>query len=421
MTETAAPGAPTTSGSDWEEPERREGLRDVAPGNMRELRLRPDPPRVTRVSRKALAAIGAVAAIGLGGAFIFALEPRDRQAEIDELYSTDRSTPAQGVASLPRDYSAIPKLGPPLPGDLGRPMLRHAERTGEPLPALGAPPVGGGAPPQTRPIEPAVQQRRQEREAARISGLFVSRGGSSDAPQVVPAASLTDVPASEAAIVAPPPPQTAAQRREAFIAPALTGPITALSAPPSGHLVTTGSVIAAALVTGIRSDLPGQVVAQVTQPVHDSATGRTLLIPQGSRLIGTYDSDLAAGQMRLLLAWTRLILPNGRSIDLDRMPAADASGQSGLQDRTDHHWGGVVRAALISTLLGIGAQSGSASDESDIARAIRDGASDGIGRTGRQIVDRELGRPPTLTIRPGYPVRVMLTRDLALPPHEATR
>src|SRR3546814_1863184 len=105
--------------------------------------------------------------------------------------------------------------------------------------------------------------------------------------------------------------------------------------------------------SGISSDLPGQVTAQVTQNVYDSPTGRILLIPQGSRLIGDYDSQVAYGQRRVLLAWSRLILPDGRSIILDRQPAGDAAGYAGLEDRVNQHWGGIARAAALSTLLSI--------------------------------------------------------------------
>ncbi|WP_207791559.1 TrbI/VirB10 family protein [Sandaracinobacteroides saxicola] len=177
-----------------------------------------------------------------------------------------------------------------------------------------------------------------------------------------------------------------------------------------------GTIIPAALVTGIQSDLPGLVIAQVTEPVQDSFRYSKILIPQGARLIGTYDSELAAGQTRLLLVWTRLLLPDGRSIDLGRMPAADATGQPGLSDKVDNHWGRTAKAALISTILSIGAQSGTSGDESDIARALRDGASDSISRTGRQIVERELSRRPTITVRAGMPIRAILTRDLMLAP-----
>jgi type IV secretion system protein VirB10 len=177
-----------------------------------------------------------------------------------------------------------------------------------------------------------------------------------------------------------------------------------------------GAVISAALMTGLRSDLPGQVTAQVTEHVYDGPTGRTLLIPQGPRLIGQYDAQVAFGQSRALLVWTRLITPNGRSIVLERQPGADPSGFAGLEDEVDYHWGQVFRAAAISTLLSVGAETGTDQDEDDLIRAIRRGASDSISRTGQQIVQRSLDIRPTLTVRPGFPVRVIITRDLVLEP-----
>ena len=186
-----------------------------------------------------------------------------------------------------------------------------------------------------------------------------------------------------------------------------------LEAVPSGALLQAGSIIPAALITGIRSDQPGLVTAQVTENVYDSLTGRHLLIPQGARLIGEYESDVGFGQRRVLLAWTRLILPDGRSIVLDRQPAADPSGYAGLEDGVDYHWGGVVKAALVSTLLGIGGELGAGGDD-DLIRAVRRGSQDSINRAGEQVVARELNIRPTLTIRPGFPVRVLVTRDIVL-------
>ncbi len=153
----------------------------------------------------------------------------------------------------------------------------------------------------------------------------------------------------------------------------------------------------------------------MTQNVYDSPTGRILLIPQGSRLIGDYDADVAFGQSRVLLAWNRLILPDGRSITLERQPGADPRGFAGLQDRTDYHWGSVIKAALVSTVLGVGAELGSG-DDGNLVRALRRGSQDSINRAGEQIVSRELNVRPTLTIRPGFPVRVIVTRDLILSP-----
>ena len=374
---------------------------------VREMRLRPEPPRVTRVSRKVLVGGGAVVALGLGGALIVALHGKDAKPVSQELYTTGRKSAAEGLAALPRDYSAIPKLGPPLPGDFARPMVDQAARA-----PIGSSPTAE----QQQPVDPVRQQRQQQRDAAIGASVFASRAsaaGTESAREAAPASTSGEKPA--AAANAQPP--SAVERRTAFLAAPADRRTTnsgALEPLASPNVVQAGSVIAAALVTGIRSDLPGQVIAQVTENVCDSPTGRTLLIPQGARLIGSYDSDVAAGQSRALVAWTRLIMPDGRSIVLDKMPAADAAGQAGLQDRTDYHWGGLLRAAAISTLLSVGAQSGSSGSTDDLTRALREGASDSISRTGRQVVDRELGRPPTITIRQGYPVRVIVTRDIVI-------
>lgn len=157
------------------------------------------------------------------------------------------------------------------------------------------------------------------------------------------------------------------------------------------------------------------MTAQVTQNVYDSPTGRFLLIPQGARLVGEYESEVAAGQSRVLLAWDRLLLPGGRSIGLDRQPGADASGMAGLEDRVDHHWGRMLRAAFVSTLLGVGDELAGGGD-SALLRALRYAAQDTAGQAGRRVVERELGVPPTLTIRPGAVLRVVVTRDLVLEP-----
>jgi type IV secretory pathway VirB10-like protein len=182
-----------------------------------------------------------------------------------------------------------------------------------------------------------------------------------------------------------------------------------------------GGGIPAALITGIRSDLPGQITAQVTENIFDTPTGRARLIPQGARLIGVYDSQVAFGQSRVLLVWTRLIMPNGRSIVLERQQGADAGGYSGLEDEVDNHWGALFKAALLSTLLGVGSELGTTSgtgSNSDVITALRRGSSDSLNQTGQKVVQRNLDIQPTLTIRPGFPVRVIVNRDLVLEPYK---
>lgn len=371
------------------------------------VRLRGEPPRVMRLSRKAIGIASACGFALVGGALIYALQPQGRKS-YEELYNTGSTAVADGLAGAPKDYGQVPKLGPPLPGDLGKPIL-DAQRRGD-IAAL--PPAAPN--PAANAAEAARQRADQEREAARGSRLFFgggAQGSSGNGLVGLPAPTETPTPAASPAA-----PQSDATRRQAFLERASdrrTVSAERLTGPTSPNILQAGSIIPAALITGIRSDLPGLVTAQVTQNVYDSPTGRILLIPQGSRLIGDYDADVEFGQSRVLLAWNRLILPDGRSIVLERQPASDPRGFAGLQDGTDYHWGGVMKAALVSTLLGAAAELGSGSD-GNLARAFRRGTQDSVGRAGEQIVGRELNVKPTLTIRPGYPVRVLVTRDIVL-------
>lgn len=389
-----------------------------------DLRLRGDPPRVMRLSRKALAILGLVASGAIGGSVLYALQPPHKAAS-EELYNTDSHSTADALAGAPKDYGQIPKLGPPLPGDLGRPIVSAQSRGVDVAPpALGAHP--GSPPPDAGRANAAQEMRqrvRQERDSARTSKLFVaasSMGAGVTAAGGVgpgaPAATPTSGQAVAAATAAPGD-DVQAHKRDFLASRSQGDPVSAsrIEAPVSPYILQAGSVIAAALITGIRSDLPGQISAQVTSNVYDSPTGRLLLIPQGARLIGEYDSSVVFGQSRVLLAWNRLILPDGRSITLDRQPGGDAAGYAGLEDKVDNHWGGIAKAALLSTILGVGAQVGSSGDDT-LIRAIREGTSDTVSQAGQQIVRRQLNIQPTLTVRPGYPVRLIVTRDLVLAP-----
>lgn len=384
------------------------------------VNLRSDPPKVMRLSRKAIGIATAVATTFVGGALIYALRP-EGQKKAEELYNTDSRNAADSLTNGPKDYGQVPKLGAPLPGDLGKPIL-DAQNKG----SIAAIPRVGTTPPQSPELaalqraeqerEAARQRLEQERDSARQARVFFGGGGGGGDGSTPPTVSLplaADAPSSALAAA----PQQADSRR-AFLDRASdrrTASPDRLNTPADAHILQAGSIIPAALITGIRSDLPGQITAQVTQNVYDSPTGRILLIPQGSRLIGDYDADVAFGQSRVLLAWNRLILPDGRSITLERQPGADPRGFAGLQDRTDYHWGGVLKAALVSTVLGVGAELGSGND-GNLVRALRRGSQDSINRAGEQIVSRELNVRPTLTIRPGFQVRVIVTRDLILSP-----
>ena len=318
---------------------------------------------------------------------------------------------------------AAEALDAPPPGE-DRPPARYDD------PALLAPPMSSGAaagqaagaagppsPPPSAGPSPAAQQRAQEQQAARVSQPFFNAAN---------ARPTTADPAAQeppAGLAAPTGPASALSAKEQFIANAGGGAetVASLPRPPlSPYMIMAGSVIAAALVTGLNSDLPGPVVAQVTQPVYDHRTGKVMLIPQGSRLIGKYDSQVGYGQDRALVVWTRLIYPSGRSISLGAMVGADATGAGGLHDQVDTHLPRLARAIGLSTLISIGgaAAQNSAGRGSDNP-VLQDGAS-GLSaqasQTGQRLVDRDLQRAPTLRVRPGFPLRVLVDKDLIVPP-----
>jgi type IV secretory pathway VirB10-like protein len=370
------------------------------------LRLRAEHPAITRLSRKVLAGGSALALLLISGAVLWALMSKhERNQTPKDLYSTDHHTVADGLTNLPRDYASmppdVPRLGPPLPGDLGRPTV-----------AAGTQPAPAG-------LDAEQQRTNQEAEAARTSKVFAPTTAPVTSPR-----SASQEPANNAAASSD---ETFAQngqdRKLLFVdAPADRRTTTSdrLSRPPSPFVVQAGTIIPAALITGIRSDLPGQITAQVTEAVFDSPTGRAKLIPQGARLIGVYDSQVAFGQSRMLLVWTRLIMPNGRSIVLERQQGADTAGYSGLKDEVDNHWAELFKAAMLSTILGVGAELGSGADSgsnTDILQALRLSAANSLNQTGQQVVRRNLNIQPTLTIRPGFPVRVIVNRDLVLEPY----
>ncbi len=386
-------------------------LTGSAPDAAAPMRLRADAPRVTRLSRKVLAGLGLVASLGIGGALVYALQTRNSGRAPEELYSTDNRNTADGLQGLPRDYSGVPQLGPPLPGDLGRPIV-SAQNRGQPVPTPGVV--------QPQPGLSAEEQRRlQEIETARTSRLFAAAEARNAAPVATNQPTPVQPDLTSLGLAPPPATPTAQERQQAFLnAPVDRRTVAAdrVAAPASPNILQAGAVISAALITGIRSDLPGQITAQVTENIYDSPTGRILLIPQGTRVIGQYDNNVQFGQSRVLLVWNRLIFPNGRSIVLERQPGADAEGYAGLQDGVDYHWWDLAKAAGLSTLLSVGAELAT-NDDDRLIQAIRNGGQDTINDAGQQIIRRQLNIAPTLTIRPGFPVRVIVTRDLVLEPY----
>jgi type IV secretion system protein VirB10 len=384
------------------------------------LVLRGAPGRVVRFRRGAVIAIAALSSTAIVGAAWVALKPATFRmvAGSDDRGDSGAKAPADALADAPKSYGDVPQLGAPLPGDLGRPILEHQRSIGAALPPAG--------PDQAAQAAEAERQRiAAERKAARESGVMMQVAGAK-APAAVasPEASTTPTtatadPANPRLALDPERDPNGQQRKADFLAGKDgAGDINphALLPAASPWTLSAGSVIAASLITGLNSDLPGLVTAQVTENAYDSVTGRTLLIPQGSRLIGSYDSVVAFRQKRALVVWQRIILPDGSSVRIDNVPATDTAGYAGLSDKVDVHTWQLLKGVALSTLLGVGTELSFGSSESDLVRAIRESAQQSGSRAGDQLVTRNLNIQPTIRIRPGWPLRIVVHKDILLRP-----
>ncbi|MBN5182490.1 TrbI/VirB10 family protein [Serratia marcescens] len=394
--------------------------------------LRAQPRPITRLNRRTLANLVGGLSIAVLGATIWSLQPARRSAnEQTELYNVDRVSKSEGLDALPTDYSKlpvlphdVPELGPPLPGDLG-PAIVNSQQ----------PVTPGYAPPGHDP-EDAL---RKEADAAAASSVFFRSGGqgqaAATAPQAMPGApgdanalaAFDPLAAGPTSVAAQPADPSAVQNRqdqkEAFLKVGSTKTRNSgnLALPASPYQVMAGTVIAGALVTGIKSDLPGDVIATVTEPVFDTATGKFLLIPQGSRILGRYNSQVSYGQSRVQVVWNRIILPDTSSLTLDNLVGTDPAGYAGLEDDVDWHWKRIFAGAVLTTLLGVGAELAAPENRQDGNRIViagRDSAQDSINQVGQEITRRNMNIQPTLTERPGLPVQIIVNRDLVLPPYQ---
>ncbi len=377
------------------------------------LAIRSRPPRAIRFKRGVIIAIAAIGSVSLIAVTWMALKPRlfhgvTTQEELSQPNSRAANDMLNGA---PASYGDVAKLGPPLPGDLGKPILEHQQST-----MVAIDPTD-----QQRQQAEAAERERQlaELKAARESGVLVQGRQASGAADVAPATvASSGQPDAPKLALDPTNDPNAQGRKEAFVSnldprgDVNPHPLTPLTSP---YTLSAGSVISASLITGLRSDLPGLLTAQVTENTYDSATGRLLLVPQGARLIGSYDSVVAFGQKRALIVWQRIIMPDGSSLRIDNVPAMDPSGYAGLQDKVDFHTWQLLKGVALSTLLGVSSEL-ALSGQSDLVQAIRMSTQDNVSRAGDQITQRNLGIQPTITIRPGAPVRLVVHKDLVFAP-----
>ncbi|TPG37974.1 TrbI/VirB10 family protein [Sphingomonas koreensis] len=380
------------------------------------LAIRAAPMRAIRFKRGLIVVLAALAIIALVVVAWIALKPRvfHAIAQSDEQVQPEVGDHADALAGLPKSYGDVPKLGPPLPGDLGKPILEHQQSlANSQMPYSGTPDTDG--------VDAARQQRLAELKAARQSGLLVQSGARSGETVAAATADVASLPAAGEASKSPLGADGDPNRREhktAFVsATDASGDVNPhlLTPAASPYMLSAGSVIAASLITGLNSDLPGLVIAQVTENVYDSATGRILLVPQGARLIGSYDSVVAFGQRRALVVWQRIILPDGSSLKVDNVPATDAAGYAGLADKVDFHSWSLLKGAALATLFGVGAEL-QFSSGSDLVQALRQSTQQSVAHAGDRLTSKSVDIQPTITIGPGTPVRLVVQKDLILAP-----
>ena len=375
------------------------------------IRARPQP--AIRFKRGLIIGIAAIGSASLMTIAWVALKPPVFRQMTEQSDQSDplASRPGDSLNDLPSSYGDVPKLGPPLPGDLGRPILRRQQELEQDSAGVGTP--------QNDAAAQEWQRRVAEIRSARQSAILVQSGARADGAALVPQVDVASAPAENGQLSIdagrdPNGQQSKADFQRRIDRGGDTNPHRIVPAS-SPYILSAGSVIAAGLITGLSSDLPGLVTAQVSQNVYDSPTGRTLLVPQGARLVGSYDSVVAFGQKRALVVWQRIIWPDGSSLQLDNAPATDPSGYAGLSDKVDFHSWALLKGVALATLLGVGSEL-TISGESDLVEAVRESTQQNVARAGDQLTSRNLSVQPTLTIRPGAPVRLIVHKDLILAP-----
>jgi type IV secretion system protein TrbI len=409
----------------------------VAPDTL-ELRAQPRP--VTRINRKVLMGTAAVVLLLIAGLVLLALRaPSLRIAARQELFNVEHKPITDALSKLPATHDGVPQDKKPPAAKSAAPGLPkgvpaakpgdwddEADRTEKDLLARME------AEARKSPVFFRLQLKAAPKETV-TTDVRLDRQ-----PPPAPTGTTTDgsltalsaLRAAERAVgLAGGDPDalggsTSDQTRK--IAFLKSGPekdvynTHALQSPASPYQLMAGTVIAASVVTGLNSDLPGFVIAQVTENVFDTVSGRHLLVPQGSRLVGRYDNIVAFGQEPALVVWQRIILPNGTSIVIDNLPATDTGGYAGLADQVDFHTWKLLKGVALATVLGVGSELAFDSSDSDLVRALQQSTQATTNRAGQRLIERQLNAQPTITVRPGWPLRIIVHKDILLRPYRGS-
>lgn len=405
--------------------------------SLEAFELKPDKPAITRIDRKWIAVIVILVSFILLIAVMygFAGQSTYGNAEIQQKHTTKQLRPfalPEEIATLPGSYMEVKHTASePTPVSIPVSAKQELDKT------LFSVPNSSSAI-EDKPL--LLEKDVKEQEAAMRSAILF-RTSSIQSASVQPPVDITahnggkemiSQPSSSASLGGSPwlQDQTVAQNlqssKKAFLETQQGESYMFLKQqvipPVSPYQVNASTVIPASLVTGINSDLPGDIIAQVREPVYDSVSGNILVIPQGTRLMGHYDSMVSYGQNRVLMVWNSLIFPNGASLPLGQMTGSDLAGYAGLEDKVDYHSLRLASAVLISSVLGVSAHqvsAGSAEDETTVSQSLAESIATGVADVGTQITKKNLNIQPTITVRPGFSFNVIVQKHLNLPPYRS--
>lgn len=404
------------------------------------LKIRSNPKPVTRINRKVVIIVAAIGVLLLFLGASVALDPpkADNRSTNTELYNTTSKPRAEELRALPASYADIPLLGEPVPGDLGAAIVETERELGLEHEIVEEPVIDFRPNPRVdrlRAEQIRLAKLKQESIEAPVffqlsqrsgpqNGASEVSGGNLQASRLDPFSPNSTLPQTaftgSSAIQNGNTDLNLQDSKNAFVGTATDSGIYnphQLELAASPYQVMAGTVIPASLITGLNSDLPGSIIAQVTQNIYDTASGDHVLIPQGSKLLGRYDSRVSFGQSRALVVWDRIIFPDTSSILIEALPGTDQQGFAGLRDKVDNHLGRLFLAVGLATLLEVGSELSFSNDQGDIAEAIEESIQGSANQAGQRVVDRNLNIQATLKVRPGWPLRVIVTRDLILRPY----
>jgi type IV secretion system protein TrbI len=415
-----------------------------------QLKLRPPPPSAARLNRRAGIAVAIFGGAALLLIIVF-IARRGHPAVDSGLAQPDRLRSALAAAdgitskrpdSLPSDIETAPA-----------PIVINTPPAAPAPPHATIPQAAPAAAPQRsqadRDRDEAIEEKRRSEAAARTAGAGAEDFGAGKAaiggivpPAVTPprtpdidegtAAALKQLADAAGRRPADDQDQNRQRDKQGFIAAAQQKANPAylehVRTPPISPLeLKTGTLIPAVLVSSLNSDLPGEIIAQVTENVYDSATGNRLLVPQGAKLFGKYDSAVTYGQQGLIAVWQRIVFPDSSTLELDGMQGYDTGGNAGFRDEVDDHFGRILAGALLSSVLAAGTQVSqlqqqntngtgtSVNATNQVTQAAGAALGQNISQVGSEIIRRGYSVQPTILVRTGYLFNIISNKDIVFP------